>query len=172
LNKEKKMKKHLYLTLVIVVLLSVSSFAQKCLSHSAMPEKQQFQRGQFHQRMRKSQHKVNFQNPKMILKFKEEINLSDEQIKKIEQADFSHRKSMIELKKDLELEELNLEKIMNESFDKEKILSQYSKTEAIKTQLQKNRFEHQVSVQAMLTEEQRNQLRELKRARPRHKNKP
>jgi len=96
----------------------------------------------------------------------DELELTDEQQAKIEEQKFAAGKTAIELRSKIQIARLELHKLMHaDNPDEGKIKSKVEEIGKLKTEKQLNRVESHLSMQKILTPEQKEKLRSLKKQR-------
>ncbi|MEZ5358651.1 MAG: hypothetical protein R3F48_07430 [Candidatus Zixiibacteriota bacterium] len=155
------MKKVTIITVILLLVASAAVFAQQrgggfrgkgdCLAGNAGPG----MRGQ-----------GNGQGG-MLLAFADELELTEAQIKSIQDLNFKHREAMIDIRANLKKVRLNEQKeMMTGNPDKDKILFFTREINKIEGQIAEMRVEHQFAVHSVLTDEQNTKLMELRKNRP------
>ena len=97
-----------------------------------------------------------------------ELDLTDDQQKKIEAVHDTHRRKAIAMRADLEVAQLDLHKLMRaEPLDRKAIDAQLDRTIAMRGQLHKARMGALLDARAVLTPEQREKLQDVRAAHPR-----
>lgn len=87
---------------------------------------------------------------------KEQLNLSEDQEKKIETLRLSNKESMIKLKSDLELKELEVRKLkLIDKFSRNEMLNLTKEMNEIKNQIALTKTNHQMDVYDILDDSQR-----------------
>ena len=87
---------------------------------------------------------------------KEQLNLSEDQEKKIETLRLSNKESMIKLKSDLELKELEVRKLkLSDKFSRNEMINLTKEMNEIKNQIALTRTNHQMDVYDILDDSQR-----------------
>jgi Spy/CpxP family protein refolding chaperone len=101
-----------------------------------------------------------------ILKFYEELNLTDEQKEKIESLWFEHQRRQVEIGAKLRKAEIELEELLWEDEpDRSAIERKIDEISRYRAELQKSRIEHRLNVARVLTPEQRKLIKEKLRFR-------
>lgn len=91
------------------------------------------------------------------MNLKEQLNLSEDQEKKIEALRLNQEESMIKFRSDLELKELEIRKLKStDKFSRIEIINLTKEINAIKNDMALTRVNHQMDVYELLDESQRN----------------
>lgn len=99
----------------------------------------------------------------------DEIELTDEQQGKIEEMEFAAQKAGIELHSKIQIAQLELHKLMQaDNPDEGKIKSKVEEMGKLKTEQHLNRVQSHLSMQKILTSEQKEKLQSLKKQHRRH----
>jgi len=102
-----------------------------------------------------------------IERLAEELGLSEEQVTKIKAEQFAARKSQIELGAKVKIAELELRTLLDENAEESDIEAKIKEIGELKTQVQLARMQARLALRKYLTEEQLQQLEELRRERGR-----
>lgn len=98
-------------------------------------------------------------NPKskyFRMNLKEQLNLSEDQEKKIEALRLTQEESMIKFRSDLELKELEIRKLKStDKFSRSEMINLTKEINAIKNDMALTRVNHQMDVYELLDESQR-----------------
>ena len=98
-------------------------------------------------------------NPKskeFRMNLKAQLNLSEDQEKKIEALRLTQQESMIQFRSDLELKELEIRKIKSsDKFSRSEMITLTKEINAIKNDMALTRVNHQIDVYELLDENQR-----------------
>ncbi len=98
-----------------------------------------------------------------IRNFRDELELTDEQVDQLEELKYEHRLAGIEMRAELEKEKIEMEKLMSDDdFDRDGIYEQAEKVAELEKQLQLSRVEGKLDMMEILTQDQREKLREFK----------
>ena len=90
------------------------------------------------------------------MNLKEQLNLSEDQEKKIEALRLSKEESMIKLSSDLELKELEIRKLKSsDKFSRSEMINLTKEINAIKNNMALTRVNHQMDVYELLDESQK-----------------
>ncbi len=104
-----------------------------------------------------SQKKDHSKSKEFRTNLKDQLNLSEEQEKKIEALKLSHEEVMIKFRTDLELKELEMRKLKSsEKFSRSAMINLTKEISAIKNDIALSRTNHQMDVYELLDESQRN----------------
>jgi len=91
------------------------------------------------------------------MNLKSQLNLSEDQEKKIEALRLSQEESMIKFRSDLELKELEIRKLKSsDKFSRSELINLTKEINAIKNDMALTRVNHQMDVYELLDESQRN----------------
>jgi len=94
-------------------------------------------------------------------KMAEELEITDEQLETIREIRFEHQETMIDKRAELEKAKLEMEKLMvDEDFDRDKIYSQAEKIDEIESEIKLAGIDAKLRGMEILTDEQREQLKE------------
>ena len=94
-----------------------------------------------------------------ILKWAEELELTPEQVKKIETVRLEMAKATIELRNQLELKQLELRELISaDQPDRKRIEAKIDEIAPLRTALLKKHIEHRLAMKDVLTSEQRAKL--------------
>ena len=97
-------------------------------------------------------------------RIKEKLNLTEEQIDKIEDLKLSHRKEIIDLRAEVEKKEVELEELKsNHNFSREAYLSKTNEIISAKNKLEIARANHQMDVYQLLDENQKKEWNKMTR---------
>ena len=123
-----------YLIIMFSVLFAITAFNQEVYSQKRM-----------------------HRNPEECrINMKEKLNLTDEQVSKIESLRLSHQETTIKLKADLELKELELRKIKSsENMSRSEIINITKEINSIKNEMSLERVNHQMDVYDNLDQNQK-----------------
>jgi Spy/CpxP family protein refolding chaperone len=103
-----------------------------------------------------SQKRDNPRSKDFRMDLKSQLNLSEEQEKKIETLRLTHEESMIKLRSDLELKELEIRKLKSfEKFSRSEMINLTKEISAIKNDMALTRVNHQMDVYELLDENQK-----------------
>ena len=98
-------------------------------------------------------------NPKsknFRMNLKEQLNLSEDQEKKIEALRLTQEESMIKFRSDLELKKLEIRKLKaSDNFSRSEMINRTKEINAIKNNMALTRVNHQMDVYELLDESQR-----------------
>jgi Spy/CpxP family protein refolding chaperone len=149
-DEEVKMKKGMTMAVIfsVLILFAASSLAQP--QQRLMRAKRTFDRSP---------------NPILaVLKAnQEELSITDEQIKQIQNLIFSHQEKAIQMKNENALQRLELQKLLQdrENLDYEKIKSVLSQSSAVRQEMFIQRLEQREEINKILTPEQQEALKAL-----------
>jgi len=105
-------------------------------------------------------------------RIQEKLNLSDEQVEKIEELKLSHRKEMIAQRADIELKEIELEELKsNVNFSREAYLKKINEIISEKNKLEIARANHQMDVYQLLDDNQKKEWNKMTRIMHQRKHK-
>jgi Spy/CpxP family protein refolding chaperone len=103
-----------------------------------------------------SQKKDHSKSREFRINLKEQLNLSEDQEKKIEALKLSHEESMIKFRADIELKELEMRKLKSsDKFSRSAMINLTKEISAIKNDLALSITNHQMDVYDLLDESQR-----------------
>lgn len=103
----------------------------------------------------------------MLLQFADKLELTDAQVKEIQDLHFKHRQAMIDVQASLKKARLNEhQEMLSDNPDKATILSFTREVNRIKGQMAEMRVEHRFAVHGVLNAEQTAKLKELRKSRP------
>jgi Spy/CpxP family protein refolding chaperone len=103
-----------------------------------------------------SQKKEHSKSKEFCLNLKEQLNLTEDQEKKVEALKLSHEEVMIKFRTDLELKELEMRKLKSsEKFSRSAMINLTKEISAIKNDIALSRTNHQMDVYDLLDESQR-----------------
>jgi len=103
-----------------------------------------------------SQKGHNSKSKNFRMNLKEQLNLSEDQEKKIEDLRLTQEESMIKFRSDLELKELEMRKLKSsEKFSRSEMINLTKEINAIKNDMALTRVKHQMDVYELLDESQR-----------------
>lgn len=103
---------------------------------------------------------------KMLLKFKEDIGLSESQIKKIEKMELDFQKYVIKNSADAKLIGLKIKAEFNsDKVNRGKVTDLIKKVAAVKTEIVVNRINYLLDIKSVLKKEQIEKINSLKRER-------
>ena len=103
-----------------------------------------------------SQKGDNSKSKNFRMNLKEQLNLSEDQEKKIEDLRLTQEESMIKFRSDLELKELEMRKLKSsEKFSRSEMINLTKEINAIKNDMALTRVNHQMDVYELLDESQR-----------------
>ncbi len=164
MTKEKKMKKSMRILIVfsVVSLLTAGSFAQP---------RQMMKRGRGFANMAQAPKR----SPARIIRFlkakKEELEVTDNQLKEIEDLLFSFEEKMIQAGNASSLKRLELKKLMKDrdNLDYDKIRAELAKESENRHDMFIMRLELRDEIQNILTSEQKERLKALRQEGPRGK---
>jgi Spy/CpxP family protein refolding chaperone len=122
-------------TIIAAFLITGNIFAQNCSGKDGQGNRMQFKE-----------------------QMKERLNLTDDQLAKIEALRLSHKKQMIDLRADLEKKEVELEELQNTvNFSREAYLNKINEINAAKNKIALARANHRMDVYQLLDENQKKQ---------------
>ena len=99
-----------------------------------------------------------------ILRFADEINLSEEQRTMLEELGYDFRLEQIDRRAEVKKAEVGLRALIrNEDTEEREVFDAIDRLSALKADLQKSRYTYQKQVKEILTEEQLDKLRELRK---------
>lgn len=97
-------------------------------------------------------------------RIQEKLNLSDEQVNKIEELKLSHRKEMIGLRADVEKKEVELEELKNSlNFSRDAYLNKINEIISGKNKIELARANHQMDVYQLLDDKQKQEWNKMTR---------
>ena len=97
-------------------------------------------------------------------RIKEKLNLSDEQVDKIEALQLSHRKEMINLKADVELKEVELDELKSTiNFSRDAYLSKVKEIIAAKDKIAITQANHKMDIYQLLDDNQKKEWNKMSR---------
>jgi Spy/CpxP family protein refolding chaperone len=97
-------------------------------------------------------------------RMKKELNLTDEQVTKIEDINKEHRKKMLDYKEKLAPKEIQLKKLLLEdSVDMARVRSLLKEIGDLRVELQALRIEHRLNIEKVLTPDQKAKMRQHRR---------
>ena len=103
---------------------------------------------------------------RMLLNFKQDIGLSEKQVKKIEKMEFNFQGFMIKSSADAKLIGLQIKaELKAEKVNRGKVTSLIKKVASVKTEMQINKINYLLDVKSVLTKEQINKIDALKSER-------
>ena len=103
-----------------------------------------------------SQKGDNSKSKNFRMNLKEQLNLSEDQEKKIEDLRLTREESMIKFRSDLELKDLEMRKLKSsEKFSRSEMINLTKEINAIKNDMALTRVNHQMDVYELLDESQR-----------------
>lgn len=103
-----------------------------------------------------SQKNVHSKSKEFKMNLKEQLNLSEDQEKKIETLKLNHEAVMVKFKSDLELKEIEMRKLKSsEIFSRSAMINLTKEISAIKNDMALARVNHQMDVYDLLDENQR-----------------
>jgi len=103
-----------------------------------------------------SQKRDNSKSKNFRMNLKEQLNLSEDQEKKIEDLRLTREESMIKFRSDLELKDLEMRKLKSsEKFSRSEMINLTKEINAIKNDMALTRVNHQMDVYELLDENQR-----------------
>jgi len=95
-------------------------------------------------------------------KMKDRLNLTDEQMDKIEALKLSHRKEMIDLRANLEKKEVELAELKNTlNFSRDSYMNKINEIIAAKNKIEIARANHQMDVYQLLTDQQKKEWNKI-----------
>jgi Spy/CpxP family protein refolding chaperone len=94
-------------------------------------------------------------------RFSDDLNLTDQQVEKIEQLQTNFESSQLDKKQELERLMLDMKNQMKEDYDRSKIESLYKKAIDLKTDLQLKAMNYKLDLVDVLTDEQREKMKEI-----------
>ncbi len=101
-----------------------------------------------------------WKNPNIAQK----LNLSEEQVNKIDSIFLTYMDKLIDLKAQLEKKELLFKNtIVNDNFDRDKVLALFDDIAALKTKIKREGFLMKLDIRDQLTPEQRAQLKTMRK---------
>lgn len=101
--------------------------------------------------------------PGMILKFADEIGLSDDQKTQLDKMTQDNGLKRIEMKADLEKAQLQLRHLKMSDGSDTQVLMLMDDIGEIKTEMRKSAYSHHQQIKSVLTEEQINKIQELRK---------
>jgi len=105
---------------------------------------------------------------KMRQNLREELELTDQQIEQFEEMKYERRLASIDLRASLEKEKIEMERLMSSNdLDRKKIMSQAEKVADIQKEMHLARVEGQLDMMEILTQEQREKMKDLEMRKPR-----
>ena len=97
-------------------------------------------------------------------RIKEKLNLSDEQVDKIEALQLSHRKEMINLKADVELKEVELDELKSTiNFSRDAYLNKVKEIIATKDKIAIAQANHRMDIYQLLDDNQKKEWNKMSR---------
>jgi hypothetical protein len=97
-------------------------------------------------------------------RIKEKLNLSDEQVDKIEALQLSHRKEMINLKADVELKEVELDELKSTiNFSRDAYLNKVKEIIAVKDKIAIAQANHRMDIYQLLDDNQKKEWNKMSR---------
>jgi len=103
-----------------------------------------------------SQKGDNSKSKNFRMNLKEQLNLSEDQEKKIEDLRLTREESMIKFRSDLELKDLEMRKLKSsEKFSRSEMINLTKEINAIKNDMALTRVNHQMDIYELLDESQR-----------------
>ena len=101
-----------------------------------------------------------WKNPEVV----EKLNLTDDQINKIDSIYLNYMDKLIDLKAQLEKKVLNLKSIVeNDNFDRNEVLKDFDEISAVKSKIQRELLLMKLDIRDQLTPEQRSTLKTLRK---------
>jgi len=162
--KEKEMKKYLkpFIVFSVVSLLTLGSFAQPG---------QMMKRGRGFGNMSHAAERSPVRIILVLKAKKEELKITDEQLKKVEDLAFSFEEKMIQARNAASLQQLELRKLMQDrgNLDYDKIREELSKASESRSDMFIDRLKLRDEIQGILTPEQQEKLKVLQQEGPRGK---
>lgn len=108
---------------------------------------------------------------KFLLKFKDTIGLTADQVAKIEKMNFSFQESLIKTTADLKLKELKMANYLKaDKVNRKQAENMLREIASIKTGMQLNRLNYMLDLREVLTPEQRVKIENMKKNRMRRMN--
>lgn len=101
----------------------------------------------------------------MMLRWADEIKLTDDQKSKLEQMALTHHEMMIDKKAELEKAELQLRHMRRNDAPESEVLALMDQVGRLRTGMQKARYQHRKEVEGVLTTDQLDKLENLRRDR-------
>ena len=103
---------------------------------------------------------------KRVMEFKEQmkdrLNLTEDQMDKIEALKLTHRKEMIDLRANLEKKEVELEQLKNTlNFSRDEYMNKINEIIAAKNKIQIAKANHQMDVYQLLTDQQKKEWNKM-----------
>ena len=97
------------------------------------------------------------------VRFKEKLNLSDQQAEQLRELNFNTAKELIQMKADLKTAQLEMKRMMAErNPDKEALFSKLDEISRIQGEIKKVHLEKKLAMREILSEEQLDRIRELR----------
>jgi Spy/CpxP family protein refolding chaperone len=97
-------------------------------------------------------------------KMRKELNLTDQQMDELAKLRLENQKEMVKLRADLEVLQIDLEILLDEKEpDKAKVYAQLDKINKLRNELSKNRIDFALKRRAILTAEQWDKLKNLRK---------
>jgi len=101
-----------------------------------------------------------FRGPGMILHMKAELDLTDDQVAKMQKINFAHQETMIDMKAELRKAQLKMrQEELADNPDKLKVLSAAREVNTIKGKMQEERIGHRFQMRELLNPEQLEKLK-------------
>lgn len=98
---------------------------------------------------------------------RDELELTDQQIEQFEEMKYERRLASIDLRANLEKEQIEMERLMSaDNLDRKKIMSQAEKVADLQKEMHLARIEGKLDMMEILTEEQREKMKDLEMRKP------
>jgi len=97
------------------------------------------------------------------VRFKQKLNLSDQQAEQLKELNFNTAKELIQMKADLKTAQLEMKRMIAErNPDKEALFRKLDEISRIQAEMKKVHLEKKLALREILTEEQLDKVREMK----------
>lgn len=102
--------------------------------------------------------------PRGMMGVAEELNLTDDQIEKMEAFRFEHQKAMIQKRADLKTARLELKELMRKAkVDRKAAISRQEKISSVRSETARMKLDHRLQVRDLLSEDQVKKWQEFHR---------